>query len=124
MTQLIAVYGTLKRGGSNEHVLEADNGIFVGAGTTKAKYTMFGGWGFPRVIDSGRPLSNIHVEVYEVDSMDNMDRLEGHPDFFCRKPTRVVLSSGKVVDVWMYFHPHIEESEHTPVQLDGNWRVR
>ena len=120
MTQLIAVYGTLKRGGSNSRVMERDGGKFLAEGTTQRKFTMFGGWGFPRVIWTGAPRSHIHCEVFEVDSLDNMDSLEGHPSFFCRRQVTVDLVDS-TVEAWMYFHPHINESEGLAIQTDGKW---
>ena len=125
MTQLIAVYGTLKQGGSNRRVMEADNGSFVSKGTTVSKFTMFGGYGFPRVIYDGPETSNIHVEVFEVDNLDNMDRLEGHPNFFCRREIDVALEDGATTKAWMYFHPHLDANEHAEyIQSDGYWEAR
>jgi gamma-glutamylcyclotransferase (GGCT)/AIG2-like uncharacterized protein YtfP len=133
MTQLIAVYGTLKQGGSNRRVMEADNGSFVSKGTTVSKFTMFGGYGFPRVIYDGPETSNIHVEVFEVDNLDNMDRLEGHPNFFERKPITIQLEppfplevgETGLVEAWMYFHPHLDANEHAEyIQTDGYWEAR
>ena len=125
MKQLIAVYGTLKQGGSNQRVLEADNGTFVGKGTTVMKFTMFGGRGFPRVIYNGPETSKIHVEVFEMDGLDNMDMLEGHPNFFRRREIDVLFEDGTQKTAWMYFHPDIDPDQHADmIQADGYWEAR
>jgi gamma-glutamylcyclotransferase (GGCT)/AIG2-like uncharacterized protein YtfP len=125
MTQLIAVYGTLKQGGSNQRILDADNGKFIGKGETVQKFTMFGGYGFPRVIYDGPETSPIQCEVYEMDGLDNMDRLEGHPNFFCRREVEVNVGDAFTTVAWMYFHPHIDANEHAEyIQSDGYWEAR
>ena len=131
MSHKIAVYGTLKQGGSNQCVMDADGGKYIGKGVTLEKFTMFGGYGYPRVVWDG-DTSTIQCEVYEVDSLDNMDSLEGHPDFFERKEIKVEidpdLESGYRFDigdtplVWMYFHPPIRnEYSSGPIVQDGYW---
>jgi gamma-glutamylaminecyclotransferase len=44
------------------------------------------------------------VEVYRVNDaqLRGLDRLEGHPTFYERRRTDVVVD-GKLVDAWMYF---------------------
>ena len=124
-TKLVAVYGTLKQGYGNHHVMQADKGEFVSAGVTVLPFKMFGGWGFPRVVEEMNMDGNgVHVEVFECPDVQHMDSLEGHPHFFCRKEVEVVidvtteediaLSGGMLqgsyekVTAWMYFHPPTE----------------
>ena len=133
MNNLIAVYGTLKQGGSNQRVLDADRGHLLGKGTTVNNYTMFGGYGFPRVVFEGDTCP-IHVEVYAMDGLDNMDSLEGHPNFFRRRKVLIQLETpfplevgeSGVVESWMYFHPPIRQADEDyglEIQADGNWEV-
>ena len=117
MSDLIAVYGTLKRGEGNFRVTERSNGKFVKESTTVDKYKMYGGWGFPRVVLDGNT-SPIHVEVFEVDTLEHLDALEGHPDFFTRHQVKV---HGVESKVWMYFHPPIPQGYEDLVVEDGYW---
>ena len=127
--KLVAVYGTLKREGSNYHVTEAGGGVFLGTAKTIHDYCMYGGWGFPRVTQDA-PICPIHVEVFDMDSFAPMDSLEGHPNFFKREQIPIVFnqSAGLDVDVaWMYFHPPMSGKPHysdTAIVEDGLWPVK
>jgi len=125
MTKLVAVYGTLKRGFGNHRVLEMDNGEYVGTGRTVKPWTMYGGHGFPRVVEQERSDGvGVHVELFECPDVSNMDMLEGHPRFFERKEVEVAIYNDteiqEVVTAWMYFHPPISNS-HAELQEDGVW---
>lgn len=118
MSNLVAVYGTLKRNEGNFRVTEASGADFLTSTVTKDKFTMYGGWGFPRVVFDG-DTSPIKVEVFRVETFDYLDSLEGHPDFFCRKEIEVEGIEGKV---WMYFHPPIDDQYNINVIVeDGFW---
>ena len=123
--KLVAVYGTLKRGEGNHGVMEADGGKFVGKAKTIHSYCMYGGWGFPRVTKDAE-VSPIHVEVFEVDTTQHMDSLEGHPNFFRREQVQVALdmpNGEEVVNLaWMYFHPPV--SGGGDIVEDGLWLRR
>ena len=130
MTKLVAVYGTLKRGFGNHRVMQMDNGQYFASGRTKTAWTMYGGYGYPRVVEQVREDGvGVKVEVFECDSVDNMDRLEGHPRFFQRKPVVIQLEppfpveAGETgtVEAWMYFHPPLEEGQGQ-IEEDGEWK--
>ena len=73
----VAVYGTLRKGGGNHHILY---GIPFDTDTISG-YEMYSLGGFPYVIKSEDPESKITVEVYTVDNYRtavNLDRLEGY----------------------------------------------
>lgn len=86
-TFLLFTYGTLMKGERNEHLLK--NARFVGKAVTKPKYNLFridGNFVFPAIIDEGSLA--VKGEVYEcpMSALPGMDRMEGHPHFYCRQP--------------------------------------
>lgn len=123
--KLVAVYGTLKQGGSNYDVTAAGGGKFLGKAKTIHSYCMYGGWGYPRVTHDAA-ISPIQVEVFEMNTFGTMDALEGHPNFFCREQIPVafddVLDGENDVEVaWMYFHPPIGKPTDPCIVMDGKW---
>lgn len=74
--QLVAVYGSLKKGFGNHGRLTGAR--FVGKTLTEPKYTMRSLGGFPGVTLKGN--TPIHIEVYEVDEQikKGLDMLESH----------------------------------------------
>lgn len=101
--QLVAVYGTLKRGFNNHRLLSRAD--FIGEGVTKDLYRLCVS-GLPFLIegisDEGK---NVEVEVYMCNPFEMMalDALEGHPSFYERKMTPIVLSDGETYNAWVYF---------------------
>ncbi len=97
----VFVYGTLRKGFSNHMYLEKAE--FLGMARTKEKYTMRVS-GIPYV--SKEPTIHIVGEVYKVNEIElmNIDNLEGHPNWYKRELIKVVLSSGKELEAWMYFN--------------------
>jgi gamma-glutamylcyclotransferase (GGCT)/AIG2-like uncharacterized protein YtfP len=105
----LAVYGTLKRGRGNNRLLSGSE--FVGAGKTKDKYLMTD-CGFPQVYekeytptDCEGYLTNVTVEIFDVpdSQIARVDQLEGHPNWYCRKPIQVILNNGEEVTAEIYF---------------------
>lgn len=102
--QLVAVYGTLKRGfGNNRLLTEA---TFIGEGNTKAKYRLCIN-GLPYLI-KGEHSDGEHVEIelYNCNpfEMYSLDLLESHPRFYRRELTDVVVDN-QVYNAWIYFVP-------------------
>ena len=100
---LIFVYGTLKHNFSNHHLL--NDSEYLGDGHTKEKYAMYTN-GIPFVIKS-EAISTITGELYRVDdnTLSRLDRLEGHPNWYCREQVEIALDSGNTVTAWIYFNP-------------------
>ena len=101
---MVAVYGTLKTGESN-HERWMRAATLIDTGQTKLQYPMLVS-GIPYVFDCPGQGGNIIVEVYRVsmtEIVNRLDHLEGHPHFYCRKPTAIVLDNGEEVTAWLYF---------------------
>ena len=86
----IFVYGTLMRGMGNHHLLSG--ATFLGRAVTNEKYAMFCA-GVPFVNPS---IHQTHImgelfEVIDQDCLDRLDRLEGHPDWYCRTKIHVSM---------------------------------
>lgn len=98
---LIFVYGTLRTGHSNHHLLkDAKN---YGAGSTVENYAMYLASGYPYV-NSYEPRYPIVGELFGVDdsTLALLDKMEGHPRHYERKETQVTVE-GKQYTAWMYF---------------------
>jgi gamma-glutamylaminecyclotransferase len=99
---LVAVYGTLKKGNSNYyHYLR--NETFIGKGKTTMKYPMIVP-GLPYVIDKPGKGHLIDIDLFAVSNtkLQELDRLEGHPTHYKRREI-TVLVKGRVYKAWLYF---------------------
>ena len=100
-SHLIFVYGTLRSGHSNHHLLkDARN---YGIGTTVANYAMYLISGYPYVnsCESRYPITG---ELFGVDTptLAILDKMEGHPRYYERKEVSVMID-GTQYTAWMYF---------------------
>jgi gamma-glutamylcyclotransferase (GGCT)/AIG2-like uncharacterized protein YtfP len=115
MNQIVAVYGSLKKGFGNHCLLENANQV------SDAKVT---GWDmysfgmYPMVIPGS---GTVAVELYEVtpSEMDRLDSLEGYPTFYNRKRVEAVTDSG-AIEAWMYFGDK-NQVERLPQVKSGVW---
>lgn len=114
MKDRVFVYGTLKKGKPNHHVIAKPWTTFVGKAVTVGHYRM---WciGFPLVVSlpKGTDIFTGPVtgEVYEVDEqvMAALDRLENNGRMYRRHQIDVTLANGTVEKAWCYhwlLHPH------------------
>lgn len=100
---LVAVYGTLKKGYSNyNHYLTSSK--HVGKGTTKDRYPLVIK-GLPYLIENKGYGFNVEVDVFKVSSsvLANLDRLEGHPNWYRRKQIPIKVGK-KELTCWIYFN--------------------
>ena len=100
---LIFVYGTLKKHHHNHYLVEGSE--FLGPAKTLRKYSLYES-GIPYVIENDQT-SEIHGEVYRVDdlTLERLDQLEGHPDWYERKEVEVLINNDKTILAWLYFFP-------------------
>ncbi len=104
MNHLVFVYGTLKQGFHNHYILEDSE--FLGSGFTVEKCAMYEN-GIPYIVKD-EAISRIQGEIYSVDNetLEILDRLERHPEWYCREEVDVVMdSSGEIFVAWLYFNP-------------------
>lgn len=101
---LVAVYGTLKKGYSNyNHYLTSSK--HLGKGETKDKYPLLIS-GLPYLIEDKGKGHNVEVDVFKVSGtvMASLDRLEGHPNWYRRKQVEIKMKDSKVLLCWIYFN--------------------
>lgn len=96
----VFVYGTLLRGCSNEWAMATDRSPV--RGTLRGHDLWI--FGLPTVVETGGE-GSVVGEVHEVDDafLAKLDRFEGHPGFYARKPVEVELEDGTIVSAWTYF---------------------
>lgn len=94
------VYGTLRRGFRNHHLLSKSP--CLGPAKTKGRFAMYCS-GVPYVVLS-QHVSQIVGEVYEVDELllVDLDAHEGHPRWYRRVLVDVVLDAGTHLQAWLY----------------------
>jgi gamma-glutamylcyclotransferase (GGCT)/AIG2-like uncharacterized protein YtfP/predicted glutamine amidotransferase len=106
--ELVAVYGTLKRGGGNDRLF-TDSDQWLGAGRSVDRLRMEDK-GIPYTYEGDHPEGHqIVVEVVEVNSQSTwsqLDSLEGVPTHYHRELTDVQLDNGEVLQAWMYYATH------------------
>jgi len=91
----VFVYGTLMRECSNHDLLRTSR--FLGEDIIEVKLRMIDLGAFPALVPS-QTLNRIHGEVYAVTRqvMDELDRLEGYPDLYRRKPVQTRFGPAQV----------------------------
>ena len=123
--KFIAVYGTLKLNGSNYfHYLSRKE--FLSGGETKNKYRMINE-GLPYVSSKKNVGGhNIDVDVFLVDkfSLAKIDRLESHPNWYCRKEAKIILDGGAdSLMAWVYFNDTVDYAGKEFIKsYDGSFR--
>jgi gamma-glutamylaminecyclotransferase len=100
---LVAVYGTLKKGYTNynNHLTSSK---YIGNGKTKEKYPLVIK-GLPYLIDQAGEGYQVEVDVFKVSNsvLNNLDKLEGHPNWYRRKQIQIEINN-KTLTCWIYFN--------------------
>lgn len=111
--QLVAVYGTLRKGCEYHFILE--DSVYKGTEVLKGEYTMIDLGAYPAILLEGN--TPITVEVYEVDELvfGRLDDLEIYPDFYNR--IQVKTSVGMA---WIYFLNDDANRTSRPIN-SGDW---
>lgn len=119
----LAVYGTLRKNYGNHHYMSEAK--FLGKGKTRELYTLAAS-GIPFV--SKKPRVQITVEIYElpIDLLPRVDRLEGHPNCYCREEVNCILDTNEEVKAWLYFHENggttiVESGDYSDYRKQNNY---
>ena len=102
---VVAVYGTLKKG-YNNYSNYLTKSRYVGKGETKDKYPLVVE-GLPYLVNRKGIGHNVDVDVFKVSDqvLGNLDRLEGHPQWYKREMIDIKLPDGSMISCWVYFNP-------------------
>lgn len=117
--KLIFVYGTLMEGFGNNGLLARSE--FVTEAVTQPVFTMISLGGFPGVLAGGD--TAIKGEVFlvtSIETLNNLDRLEGHPSWYCRTPITVQTPDGGELSVETYIY--LNGDRDNRVVESGSWR--
>lgn len=112
----VFVYGTLKRGQSNHHLLK--DAEYLGDDCIEGKLFDLGG--FPAAHwDGVDMIVGEKFEIKDQKTLERLDMLEGHPDFYNRR----VVKTKTGQDVWTYFLPKVAQynAKYLP---EGFWSRR
>jgi len=99
MSELVFVYGTLKEGFDNHIVMMESNGVLVSKPARMPYFNMYDQGYFPAAVCTDSKNDVIYGEIYSVDSLAPLDRLEGYPTHYDR--VQVDTQYGKV---WVYVY--------------------
>lgn len=132
---LVGVYGTLKTGRTNHHVISSRDGVFKGYGHIYGTLIEMYGGSFPGFVRSGT--DDILIEIWEVsdDCLIALDRLEGNGTFYTRHIETTVVRQdkqepttedymGEWLEVWVYALPSSYLEKDHVRYLDGIWNGR
>ena len=100
----VFVYGTLKRGFDNHHILAKSK--LISTAKTLYNYPLICKYpSFPYLIDAEGEGFCVHGEVYDATyrTMLRLDELEGYPDHYTRREIEVVLEDKTVTMATVYF---------------------
>lgn len=113
----VFVYGTLKKGNSSRGLDRWSLGAnFIGdAVTSLNKFTLYDLGAFPAVGLNGEDYIAGEVWSVDKDTLDDLDKIEGYPDFYNR--IRVDTTKG---EAWMYYMPDVKNYRNTPIESDQN----
>lgn len=106
MKYYVFVYGTLRQGCTNHHLLKEAR--YLGKARTMEKYALYVD-DYPYLF-KGYPLCRIRGEVYEVNEkgFSRLDELEDHPFWYQREKRSVILNNGTIMEAWVYFFPEVK----------------
>jgi gamma-glutamylaminecyclotransferase len=96
----IFVYGSLKRGFRNHHLLETSR--FIGPGTTRRDFDLLDLGYFPAAIRPGE--FAIRGELFAVGrrTLSILDLLESNGTFYQREQHAVMVEGGGMISAWIY----------------------
>jgi gamma-glutamylaminecyclotransferase len=116
----IFVYGTLKTGQVNHHLLGDPQGgsRTVPTPALAPGIVLHAGPAYPFAI---RGPGQARGEVYTITEavLRKLDELENHPDDYHREITPVILANNQRILAWIYLH---QQAYRYPKIVTGNWQ--
>jgi len=114
-TTRLFVYGSLLKGQPNHPLIVAAPLVRPARSARGFRLVSLGG--FPGMIAEGD--GDVLGEVYDVGQrmLASLDRLEGHPRFYCR--TEIALEDGSLVEAYLL---PTDKYRHHPLVPQGDWR--
>jgi|TARA_B100000795_G_scaffold236855_1_gene197199 gamma-glutamylaminecyclotransferase len=122
---LVAVYGTLKKGFGNYNAY-LTNSKHLGSGVTNEKYPLVVD-GLPYLLPQAGVGHNVKVDVFKVSDVTfkKLDQLEGHPRWYKRKQIEINMDGKPNLTCWVYFNPKVvdprtefvQSFEYSPYQM-------
>lgn len=118
MTEIVAVYGSLRQGEGSHHYLVG--APYLGAGWTADSYVLYAA-DYPAV-HADEAAYPIRVELYAVTPalLQTLDLYEEHPRLYCRRQVPVLPDAGPAVMAWLYFAVQ-SAGQRLPA---GDWKLR
>jgi gamma-glutamylcyclotransferase (GGCT)/AIG2-like uncharacterized protein YtfP len=127
----VFVYGTLKRGFPNHHVMERAGGRLVSDNVEMAYVRLHNvGGAYPALVeDLASPAKYVKGELWRVQDLAPLDRLEGYDPrdeegSLYRRDTHTVRINGKTPIIrmaWTYFWNR--EHDDLPIVESGEWKA-
>lgn len=115
---LVAVYGTLRKGQGNHRLLRDSTVKYRGTIQSEPLFTMYSQGGFPALVKGGN--TSITMEVYEVDddTLKRLDQLEGYYEGREHNHYDRIKYKTPFGSAYLYVYT---EAPSTPIIKGGDW---
>jgi gamma-glutamylcyclotransferase (GGCT)/AIG2-like uncharacterized protein YtfP len=102
--ELVFVYGTLRRGYGNHHLMQ-DGARLLDLACTVQAYALYA-LEIPFAVKE-QAVSPLRGELYAVgpECLARLDELEEHPQWYRREKVEAITDRGDNVLAWLYFYP-------------------
>ena len=97
------VYGTLRKGHGNHHVLELSKAVPIDLSAKTVRKFMHVVDFLPKVFKH-EAVAQVEGELYRIPTMKYVDTLESHPYLYRREQVDISDSGGEVHRAWLYFY--------------------
>ena len=105
----VFVYGTLKPGGRNNHIVK--NSIYLGIGFSEPGWELYSHEAFPAAVPT-KEFTGIKGVLFQVNQevFNRLDQLEGYPRLYDRKEILTLSYAGTERKAFIYFMKEKPES--------------